>query len=145
MTLRLYYIRFIIASNKFTLNMRTLLGKYFFINRDFSLFMPQIHKAQDMLLNSPIVIIHFFTLGSKWLNSHIVSLNTNLQQQSINNPLGYQQKNYNINVQLSMQLLVKDQLLYKIPAKYQFNSILKYFTVQFYAIVASLKAINQNP
>ena len=37
-TLQLYYIRFVIASNKLALGTPTLLSKYFFINRDFSLF-----------------------------------------------------------------------------------------------------------
>jgi hypothetical protein len=64
-TLQLYYIRFIIASNKLILGTPTLLSKYFFVNRDFSLFTPQIYKARDMLLNSPAVIIYFFTLGTK--------------------------------------------------------------------------------
>ena len=77
-TLRLYYIRFVVASNKLILGKRTLLSKYFFINRDFSPFILQIYKAQDMLLNNPIVIIYFFTLGTKWLNSYIISLNISL-------------------------------------------------------------------
>ena len=37
-TLRLYYIRFVITFNKLVLSMRILLGKYFFINRDFGPF-----------------------------------------------------------------------------------------------------------
>jgi len=45
--------------------MRILLNKYFFINRDFGLFILQIYKAWDMLLNSPAVIINFFILGTK--------------------------------------------------------------------------------
>jgi hypothetical protein len=44
-TLQLYYIRFIVASNKLILGTPTLLSKYFFVNRDFSLFTPQIYKA----------------------------------------------------------------------------------------------------
>jgi len=55
-----------------------LLSKYFFVNGDFGLFTPQIHKAWDMLLNSPAVVINFFTLGTKWLNGYIASLNTSL-------------------------------------------------------------------
>jgi len=58
--------------------MRILLSKYFFINRDFGLFTLQIYKAWDMLLNNPIVVVYFFTLGTKWLNGYIVSLNASL-------------------------------------------------------------------
>jgi len=77
-TLRLYYIRFVVASNKLILGTRILLSKYFFVNRDFGLFIPQIHKAWDILLNSPVVIVNFFTLGTKWLNGYIASLNASL-------------------------------------------------------------------
>jgi hypothetical protein len=44
-TLQLYYIRFVVASNKLILGTPILLSKYFFINRDFSPFTPQIYKA----------------------------------------------------------------------------------------------------
>ena len=44
-TLRLYYIRFIVASNKLILGARMLLSKYFFVNRDFGPFITQIYKA----------------------------------------------------------------------------------------------------
>ena len=44
-TLQLYYIRFIIASNKLVLGICILLSKYFFVNGDFGPFMPQIYKA----------------------------------------------------------------------------------------------------
>jgi len=87
-TLQLYYIRFVAAFNKLALGTRTLLSKYFFVNGDFGPFTPQIYKARDMLLNNPAVIVYFFTLGTKWLNSYIASLNASLQQQSVNNPLG---------------------------------------------------------
>jgi len=77
-TLRLYYIKFAVAFDKLVLSIYTLLGKYFFVNKDFGPFTLQIYKAQDMLLNSLAVIVHFFTLGTEWLNSYIVSLNTSL-------------------------------------------------------------------
>ena len=58
--------------------MRMLLSKYFFVNKDFGLFTTQIHKAQDMLLNSPVIVVHFFTLSTEWLNGYIISLNISL-------------------------------------------------------------------
>jgi cellular nucleic acid-binding protein len=144
-TLRLYHIRFVVASDKLGLDARTLLGEYFFVNGDFGPFTPQIHKARDILLNSPAVVVHFFTLGTEWLDGHIASLNAGLQQQRVDNPLGRWWKNRNVNVQLGMQLSVEDRPSYKIPARYQFDSVLEYFTVQFYAAVASLEAVDQNP
>ena len=78
MTLRLYYIRFIVAFNKLVLGTHILLSEYFFINRDFGLFIPQIYKAWDMLLNNPIIIIYFFILSTEWLNGYIISLNISL-------------------------------------------------------------------
>ena len=78
MILWLYYIRFIVAFDKFVLGMCILLNKYFFVNRDFGPFMPQIYKAYNMLLNSPVVIIHFFILGTEWLDGYIISLNASL-------------------------------------------------------------------
>jgi hypothetical protein len=65
MTLQIYYIRFIITFNKFILGICILFSKYFFINRDFGLFILQIHKAWDMLLNNPVVIVYFFILGTE--------------------------------------------------------------------------------
>ena len=39
-TLRLYYIRFIVASDKLALGTRMLLSESFFVNGDFGLFTP---------------------------------------------------------------------------------------------------------
>ena len=44
-TLRLYYIRFVVAFDKLALNIYILFNKYFFINGDFGLFILQIYKA----------------------------------------------------------------------------------------------------
>jgi hypothetical protein len=140
-SLGLYHITFTVASSKAASGVRTLLGESFYADGDFGPYTEDIHHTRDLFLTNPSVVVHFFTLGMEWLYENIAMLNVSIQQQRSQNPLYQWWPNKRINPQLGMQLPVGQRPTYKIPARFQFDSPLEYFTIQFYTAVASFEAV----
>jgi hypothetical protein len=65
----------VVNSDKLSEGTQTLLSQHFYTNSDFGPFSAQIHCAYDLLLNNTQVVVHFFMLGTAWLEENINQLN----------------------------------------------------------------------
>jgi hypothetical protein len=109
-----------------------LLGQYFFADSEHGPFTAGIHNARDVLATSPYTRVHFFALAAADTTGIITSLNGEVERQRYDDPLLEWWDNQSVNPQLGMQMEIESRPQQRIPARFQFDSVIEYMTVNYY-------------